>query len=76
MKYLVTGSSGFIGRSFTDFLIKKHGAENVFTADKNAGCNLIEMNNVQNLPDVDYVIHLAAHNGTKHFYDIPLSVIE
>ena len=76
MKFLVTGSSGFIGKSFYNFLQKKYGPENVLFADKNSGCNLTIQDEVENLPDVDYVIHLAAHNGTKHFYDSPLSVIE
>lgn len=76
MKFLVTGSSGFIGKKFYNFLLKEHGKKNVFFADKNSGCNLIIQKEVENLPDVDYVIHLAAHNGTKHFYDSPLSVIE
>jgi len=76
MKYLVTGSSGFIGKSFAKHLIEKHGKENVFTADKNADCNLVDIDKINSLPDVDYVIHLAAHNGTKHFYDVPLQVIE
>mgnify|MGYP001230208020 CR=1 FL=1 len=76
MKFLVTGSSGFIGKKYYNFLLKEHGKENVFFADKNSGCNLIIQKDVDNLPDVDFVIHLAAHNGTKHFYDSPLSVIE
>ena len=76
MKFLITGSSGFIGKNYTSFLSEKYGQDNIFTADKNSGCNLVDQNEVEKLPEVDYVIHLAAHNGTKHFYNSPLSVIE
>ena len=31
---------------------------------------------VKKFPRVDIVIHLAAFNGTKHFYNKPLEVIE
>lgn len=76
MKILITGSSGFIGCSYAAFLKNHYGDENVFEADKNSGIDLVNLEQVMKLPDVDIVIHLAAHNGTKHFYESPFSVIE
>lgn len=73
MKILITGSSGFIGQHLVPFLEKK-GYE-IIRADRTHGCDLTIKSNVDLLPDVDIVVHLAAHNGTKHFYERPLDVI-
>jgi nucleoside-diphosphate-sugar epimerase len=72
-KILVTGSSGFIGQH----LVKALEAEGhkVYSADRLTGSNLNDPRCVAFLPDVDIVVHLAAHNGTKHFYERPLDVI-
>jgi nucleoside-diphosphate-sugar epimerase len=35
---------------------------------------LCDRNTVKHLPDVDLILHLAATNGTKLFYDIPTTV--
>jgi nucleoside-diphosphate-sugar epimerase len=47
----------------------------VFEADKKLGTDLSIKETVDALPDVDIVVHLAAYNGTKHFYNYPLDVI-
>lgn len=72
-KILVTGSSGFIGRNLVSALRSQHFE--VVEADRNKGVDLTDIDTVRDLPDVDIVVHLAAHNGTRYFYERPLDVI-
>lgn len=73
MKILVTGSSGFIGQHLC--LALENLGHSVIKADRRNGINLCDPVQVTSLPDVDYVVHLAAHNGTKHFYERPFDVV-
>jgi nucleoside-diphosphate-sugar epimerase len=73
MKILLTGSSGFIGQSLSDALASTN--HELILADKITGTDLTDKNAVDNLPDVDLVIHMAAQNGTDYFYSEPLNVI-
>lgn len=73
MKILVTGSSGFIGQHLVPVLEAQGHV--VIQADRTNGCDLTVKENVDALPDVDIVVHLAAHNGTKHFYQRPFDVV-
>lgn len=73
MKILVTGSSGFIGQHLVPVLESQ--GHTVIRADRTHGCDLTQKQNVDALPDVDIVVHLAAHNGTKHFYNRPFDVV-
>jgi UDP-glucose 4-epimerase len=70
---LVTGSKGFIGQHLVPYL--ENQGYQIIEADKKIGIDLTDKDTVDNLPDVDIVVHLAAHNGTKHFYNKPLDVI-
>jgi nucleoside-diphosphate-sugar epimerase len=71
MKILLTGHKGFIGSHYHN-LIKKNNE--VFVVDKILGEDLCDKSITKNLPDVDVVIHMAATNGTKLFYEIPTEV--
>lgn len=73
MHILVTGSRGFIGQH----LCKKLDGlgYHVIEADRKLGFDLSNIDDVQHLPDVDIVVHLAAFNGTKHFYERPFDVV-
>jgi UDP-glucose 4-epimerase len=72
-RILVTGSDGFIGKHLVSALVSR--GHTVFEADKKQGTDLSIKETVDALPDVDIVVHLAAYNGTKHFYNYPLDVI-
>jgi UDP-glucose 4-epimerase len=82
-KYLITGGSGFIGKH----LLRKLSIERdvyVYAIDKkhsNFTANNIEfikkdLKTCKTFPIVDVVIHLAAYNGTRFFYEEPLNVIK
>jgi nucleoside-diphosphate-sugar epimerase len=70
---LVTGSRGFIGKHLCRHL--DHLGHHVIEADKELGFDLCDPNDTQYLPEVDIVVHLAAFNGTKYFYQLPYDVI-
>ena len=83
MKYLVTGSAGFIGYHLVKSLLNDD-KNFVFAIDKkklnlkhkNLKTITKNINNIKKFPDVDIVFHLAAFNGTKYFYSKPLNVID
>ena len=71
-KILITGSEGFIGKELSKKLLDE--GNEVFCVDILNGYDLKDKNEVDKLPEVDIVIHLAAYNGTKWFYDKPYDV--
>jgi len=73
MKILLTGSDGFIGSHYKK-LLEQQGHW-VLGADIKSGHDLCCPITVSRLPDVDVVVHFAALNGTKHFYNRPWDVV-
>lgn len=71
-KYLITGSSGFIGSHLVEEINRQN--YETYTVDIVDGQDLCDMEYVRSLPDVDVIFHLAAVNGTWKFYDNPWEV--
>ncbi len=91
-KYLITGGTGFIGRSVTKAMVK--GGFQVRVLDDNSRGNVESLKEIikdfefvngdirdpeivkKASKGMDGVIHLAAVNGTKYFYSIPEVVLD
>jgi UDP-glucuronate decarboxylase len=70
-KILLTGHKGFIGGHYFNKIKKNY---NVITFDKLDGHDLKDVAITKIAPDCDIVIHMAATNGTKLFYEQPTDV--
>ncbi len=68
-KILVTGSEGFLGKNF---ILSTNQKYKFYKYDKKLNGDLTKK---KKFPKVDYVLHLAAFNSTKDFYNNPLKVI-
>ena len=73
MKITVTGHKGFIGSHYYNYV--KETSE-VFPYDQKDGNikNLRYSGVTSSMPDCDVVVHLAATNGTRLFYEQPTDV--
>lgn len=71
MKILLTGHNGFIGSHYLNYLKDDH---EVFSYDKISGSDLKDFSTIADSPSVDVVVHMAATNGTKLFYEKPTEV--
>ena len=74
MKITVTGHKGFIGSHYYNYIKDSYDA--VYPYDKKNGI-ADDLNNItvaRNAPDCDVVVHLAATNGTRLFYENPTDV--
>lgn len=71
MNIVLTGHKGFIGNHYYNLI---HSSNQVFTFDKSSGEDLCNNDIVDAIPDCDVVVHMAATNGTKLFYEIPTDV--
>lgn len=73
-RILVTGARGFIGSHYYSHL--QSLKENATPYDiKIRGEDLADKNTTTLMPDFDTVVHLAATNGTKLFYENPTDVL-
>jgi nucleoside-diphosphate-sugar epimerase len=70
-KILLTGHNGFIGSHYYE-KIKNNFETNVL--DKKSGQDLCLLEVTDAAPDCDIVVHMAATNGTKLFYEQPTEV--
>jgi nucleoside-diphosphate-sugar epimerase len=71
MRVLVTGSDGFIGQNYCKYAKDKC---DVVKADKVSGVDITNKEVLKNLGSCDVVLHLAATNGTKLFYENPTDI--
>lgn len=67
-KYIVTGHKGFIGQHYFNHVKGAYGYD--LLNDK----NLCDPNLVKEMPDCDILVHMAATNGTRLFYETPTEV--
>tara|TARA_B100000242_G_scaffold291202_1_gene264078 strand:- start:9588 stop:10442 length:855 start_codon:yes stop_codon:yes gene_type:complete len=68
---LLTGNKGFIGSHFEQFLADKYP---LFCCDLLDNFDLCEASKTKKLPDCQMILHLAALNGTRFFYEKPMEV--
>jgi len=71
MRIVLTGHKGFIGQHYLEHI--KNDNE-VFTYDLADGQDLKDKSVVDQMPDCDVVVHMAATNGTRLFYETPTEV--
>ena len=71
MKIALTGDKGFIGQRYFDLV---NTDNEVFTYDLASGQDLKDKFVVDSMPDCDVVVHMAATNGTRLFYETPTEV--
>lgn len=72
MNIVLTGHKGFIGGHLLKQLER---GNNVTTFDKASGQDLSDTAVTRGAPDCDLLIHLAAVNGTRLFYEQPTEVL-
>jgi len=71
MRIVLTGHKGFIGQHYLKHINDKH---DVTTYDLADGQDLKDSSVVDAMPDCDVVVHMAATNGTRLFYETPTEV--
>lgn len=74
MKIVLTGHKGFIGSHYLDYIKDRVEVESVYGFDKDSGEDLCNTRTAYESPDCDVLVHMAATNGTKLFYEIPTEV--
>jgi len=71
MNIVLTGHQGFIGSHYYNHIKDDHA---VVVFDKRSGQDLKDSLVSRSAPDCDIVIHMAATNGTRLFYEQPTEV--
>ena len=74
MKIVLTGHEGFIGKHYLKYADCDSDTQVIKTFDVKSGDDLCNSPVAHSSPDCDVVVHMAATNGTKLFYNIPTEV--
>lgn len=74
MKLVLTGHKGFIGSHYLRHADCDPDTQVIKTFDKQSNEDLCNKEITDSSPDCDVIVHMAATNGTKLFYDIPTQV--
>lgn len=74
MKAVITGHKGFIGSHFLNYASDKLDVVAACDLKDGSFFDLSDWNVVRDLPNCDVLIHLAAINGTRLFYENPTYV--
>jgi nucleoside-diphosphate-sugar epimerase len=74
MKLVLTGHKGFIGSHYLQYANTDNNVQVIKTFDKASGEDLCNPRVAYDSPDCDVLVHMAATNGTKLFYEIPTEV--
>ena len=74
MKIVLTGHNGFIGSHYLEYANNDPDVSVIKTFDKRSGEDLCNPRVAYNSPDCDVLIHMAAKNGTRLFYEQPTEV--
>lgn len=74
MKIVLTGHKGFIGSHYLEYANNDPDVSVIKTFDKRSGEDLCNPRVAYNSPDCDVLIHMAATNGTRLFYEQPTEV--
>jgi nucleoside-diphosphate-sugar epimerase len=71
MNIVLTGHQGFIGSHYYNYIKDNH---DVVGFDKKLGQDLKDLLVSRTAPDCDILVHMAATNGTRLFYEQPTEV--
>lgn len=71
-KLVITGHKGFIGSHYLNYANRDKSVQVIKTFDKASGEDLCNPRIAYGSPDCDILVHMAATNGTRLFYDQPV----
>ena len=90
--FVVTGGTGFIGSKISELLVRRNFNVKIYDDNSRGSISQIKnfrkkvkfiKGDIRNkkllnktLKNTDAVIHLAYINGTKHFYDVPIKILD
>lgn len=74
MKIVLTGHNGFIGSHYLEYANCDTDVSVIKTFDKRSGEDLCNPRVAYDSPDCDVLVHMAATNGTRLFYEQPTDV--
>lgn len=74
MKIVLTGHKGFIGSHYLEYANSDPNVSVIKTFDKRSGEDLCNPRVAYDSPDCDILVHMAATNGTRLFYEQPTEV--